>query len=298
MLLATLGFVVLYKRKREWFGPLFIFFLLNLYVVSSWSVWWYAGGSYSARAMVSTYIIMAIPLGYLLSWIFEKGKGVRIGVGVLLSLFVVLNCFQFWQYKKGIIHGERMTAAYYFNVFGRLSIPEGAEKLLLVERPVEAYETMPNDGEGLQFTLLEENYMGRNRELNNRLELVFPDGSKEWVLQLDEENPYSLAIEKPYTEVTQKEYAWLRVSADIFVPAETNEEPPLLVIQFNHKEKPYKYTTTEPQGDTLRRGVWQTVQLDYMTPEVRSKNDRLKVYLWYRGKSPVYARKIRIEKYD
>lgn len=298
MLLATIGFVSLYRRKRELFWPFFLFFILNLYVVSSWSCWWYAGGSYSSRSMVSTYLMMAFPLGYLLQDIRARWKGMKIPVALLLALLTLLNLFQFWQFRNGILDGERMTKAYYWKVFGRTSVPKGARDLLLVERQATAYEKMPSDTSHLKRSILFESWLGTDSIQTNQQMIAWPDESYERVAQLDSANIYTVPFEVAMEDVTKKEYAWLRISAEIYVPEGPGTEMPLLVTHFNYKEKPYKYTTTENQVPNLKKGEWQRVTLDYMTPEVRTSDDKLKVYLWYRGKGPVYARSLEIIRYE
>ncbi len=298
MLLATLGFIQLYKSNRKLFIPLFSFFLLNLYIVASWSVWWYGGGSYSSRSMVPAYLIMAFPLGYLLIWLKQKGKGVWTGTVFLISAMMLLNLFQFWQFNAKIIDPERMTADYYWSVFGKTSVPEGAEQLLLVERQTTAIEKMPEDTSHLSRSVLHEVWLGTTADQDNRVQLEWPDESLEAVAFMDESHPFTNAFELGYTEITDKEYAWLKINTTIYIPDSVEAEAPMLVTQFNYKDKPYKYTTTEYLGPQIKKGEWQTISMDYMTPEVRTKKDRLKVYLWYRGKDPVYARSLEIIKYE
>ena len=48
---------------------------------------------------------------------------------------IALNLFQTWQFEKRIINASRMSKEYYWAVFGNTSIPKGAEKLLLINRP-------------------------------------------------------------------------------------------------------------------------------------------------------------------
>lgn len=298
MLLATLGFISLYKANKKLFIPFFSFFLLNLYIVASWSVWWYGGGSYSSRSMVSMYAIMAFPLGYLLIWLKGKGKTIWTATSVLLGAIMLLNIFQFWQFKAKIIDPERMTADYFWKVFGKTSVPAGAERYLLVERQTTAHEKMPKDTSHLVRSMLYEVWLGTTADQDNRMQIEWPDESLEAVAFMDAEHPYTKAFELGYTEITKKEYAWLKINTEIYIPDSVAAEPPMLVTQFNYKGKPYKYTTTEYLGPQIKRGEWQTISMDYMTPEVRTEDDRLKVYLWYRGKDPVYARSMEIIKYE
>ncbi|MHB1277408.1 MAG: hypothetical protein ACYC1Q_03350 [Bacteroidia bacterium] len=298
MLLATIGFIRLYRVNRKLFIPFFVFFLLNLYIISAWSVWWYGGGSYSSRSMVSAYLILAFPLGYLLMWLKEQGKLIWAGTLGILGFMIVLNLFQFWQFKAKIIDGERMTGAYYWRIFGKTAIPEGAEKLMLVERQAVAHEKMPGDTAHLSRAVLFEEWLGTTSNQENQVKLDWPDGSREAVCQLDESHPYTRAFEMGYKEITSKEYAWLRISAEIYIPDSVDAEAPMLVTHFMYKERPYKYTTTEYLGPALKKGEWQRISMDYMTPEVRNKADKVKIYLWYRGKDPIYARILEIIKYE
>ena len=61
MLIATIAILLLRKRWPEAFPAVLVFFLVNLYVVSSWSCWWYAD-SFSSRAMTGSIAVMALPL--------------------------------------------------------------------------------------------------------------------------------------------------------------------------------------------------------------------------------------------
>ncbi|MBI1221125.1 MAG: hypothetical protein GC180_00860 [Bacteroidetes bacterium] len=297
MLFAVLGFVQMYKKNKELFWSFFLFFILNLYIVSSWTVWWYGGGSYSSRSMVSSYLMLLFPLGYFLVWLKER-QGLWQSFLVLLAGLTVLNLFQFWQFKAKIIDGERMTAAYYWKIFGRTSIPDGAKNLLLVERQAEAHEHMPLERNHLDSSILFETWLGTTTDQENQTRIQLIPDEFEAVVQLDEEHPYTRAFETGYSDITRKEYAWLKIEADIYVPDSVGPEAPMLVANFLYKGKPYKYTTTEYLIPQLKRGEWQHISMDYMTPEVRNKADRLKAYLWYRGKGPVYARSMKITRYE
>ncbi|MDX5320060.1 MAG: hypothetical protein LPK45_03200, partial [Bacteroidota bacterium] len=209
----------------------------------------------------------------------------------------VLNLFQFWQFKAKIIDGERMTAAYYWKIFGRTAVPEGAKKLLLVERQAEAHEYMPEDLTGLEESVLMETWLGTAADQENRVQIEGDSGYVEAVVQLDAEHPYTRAFEAGFRDITPKEYAWLKIEAEVFIP-DSVAEGPMLVTHFMYQGKPYKYTTTEHLLPALKKGEWQKISMDYMTPEVRNEKDRVKIYLWYRGNQQVYARSLKVRKYE
>ena len=54
MLLSLLGFWVMYKKRVKQFLPFFVFTIINIYVLSSWTCWWYAE-SFGQRSLVQSY---------------------------------------------------------------------------------------------------------------------------------------------------------------------------------------------------------------------------------------------------
>ncbi|MFN8135775.1 MAG: glycosyltransferase family 39 protein, partial [Bacteroidales bacterium] len=102
MLFALTGFYFMYKKNRAVFYALFAYVVINIYFVSSWSCWWYAQ-SFSQRALVASYPVMAIGLGYFLAWLNAQ-KSILKGLGYLLLLScLLLNLYQSRQFHFGII---------------------------------------------------------------------------------------------------------------------------------------------------------------------------------------------------
>jgi hypothetical protein len=119
MLLLLPGFIVLYRKYRAYFWPVFIYFLVNLWIVSSWCLTWY-GGSYGLRAYIASYSIMAIPLAAAFSGIFRRREIPGLILGILITaVFVVHNMFQIRQYLSGAIHYISMTKEAYWDSFLR-----------------------------------------------------------------------------------------------------------------------------------------------------------------------------------
>jgi len=136
MIFSLIGFVPLFKYQRKLFVMVSVYFLLTVYVVFSWSPWWYGGG-FGARALIQSYALLSIPLACFISWLFTNRKKslkrvISFSITVLSVLFVLLNIFQSYQYHKGIMHWENMNNEYYWAVFGKLKVSE--EDQLLIER--------------------------------------------------------------------------------------------------------------------------------------------------------------------
>ncbi len=71
MVFAIIGFYFMHKNNRLIFYATCAYFIINLYLVSSWTCWWYAQ-SLSARALIPSYPIMGIALGYFSTWVSKK----------------------------------------------------------------------------------------------------------------------------------------------------------------------------------------------------------------------------------
>jgi hypothetical protein len=113
-LIAMLSLLQVFKKNKSIFWAILIPTILSIYIVSSWSCWWYAGGSYSQRAILSIYPLLAISLGYGITYLFTKFNVIS---WLAFSFMLWLNLFQTWQFKYDIIDRERMTFRYYQKIF-------------------------------------------------------------------------------------------------------------------------------------------------------------------------------------
>ena len=256
-LLMVGGLVVLWRQERHLFWPIAAFLVVDLYVVSSWTNWWYAGGSFSARSMMPAYAPLALPLGFALRSTWRRP------LLVAAVLCVALNLFQTWQWERGIISRERMTAAYYAAVFGRTSVPSGAAALLLVDRPGGEDERLTDEA---SYT---------RRLLSGTRFDELPDG----IRILTAGDPFAPGPEVSFARLTRHDHAWLRVSARLFVTDSTGV-PPVVVCAFHHNGEAYKYKAVPWDLQGVPANTWATVRFDYITPEVRAPEDNLKVYIW------------------
>jgi hypothetical protein len=119
MVVAILGFFILYKDLKTLFWPLFLFVVVNIYVISSWWCWWY-GGSYGHRAFIESYVVMVFPLAAILQHFIQSGGMKRIAVYVFSLILVIHSATQYLKWKTGALHFDSMTRAAYFEVFFRL----------------------------------------------------------------------------------------------------------------------------------------------------------------------------------
>lgn len=100
--LAILFIVGLWYMKGKDFGKsVWIFCLLNIYIVISWSDWKY-GASYSTRALVQSYPVFALPLASFMSQHFMGKK--RYVILLISIILIFINIYQIRTYNTGVLN--------------------------------------------------------------------------------------------------------------------------------------------------------------------------------------------------
>lgn len=97
-----------FRKSVLWFG------LLNIYIIIAWDDWRY-GGSFSTRALVQSYPVLALPMAAAIS----KAATVKWKwlVYAACTYLLAVNLFQTWQYDHTIIHYDDMNRRYYGRVY-------------------------------------------------------------------------------------------------------------------------------------------------------------------------------------
>lgn len=297
MAVSIAGFVFLFRYNRKIFIPALVTFFLVLYVYSSYEEWWFAG-SFSSRVMMDIYPLMVLPLGYFLRFISEQKKAIKIIAGLILSLLVALNLFQIWQYNNNILDHERMTKAYYWKVFGRTFTTTEYQDLLEVERYIEPVEHLKKEYKfnKKQLALHDFEYPATALDSAHFSTDVFRSGTRSF--RLDSSMVFSPGVSMKYSELTPKEYAWIRASLYVYPQYHLTENPASLVVTFENNGKSYKYRALDLDTLKLKTGQWNKVSMDYLTPIIKSRNDLLKVYIWHRGQKPLYIDDFIVEVFE
>jgi hypothetical protein len=112
--LALFGIYYIYRENRFRSISLVLFYLLVVYVLSSWYMWYYGGG-FSQRPMVEYLVYFMIPLAILI----ERSNYKWIVKGLTIAL-VVVCLIQTIQYRNGYIHWSDMNKELYWNNFLRI----------------------------------------------------------------------------------------------------------------------------------------------------------------------------------
>lgn len=118
--LIALGLFGWYRlRHSQGFWAMNLFWVLNLYIVSSWWCWWYGGG-FGMRALIESSAVMAFGMAAFLEWMGRQPVRSYV-LAVVLPWFLALNLMQNHQYSRGVIHWEAMTREAWLAVFGQVN---------------------------------------------------------------------------------------------------------------------------------------------------------------------------------
>lgn len=246
------GLYFLWKKNRLIAWSLTGYFVVSFYIMVSWTEWWYGAG-YSFRPVVSLYPILLIGLGYLYEEI-QKFKIVHILFGILITLLMALNVFQYYQFSKQIIHPYRTTFAYYKKVFLKCDIPKNANELLLIDRSFKNEIIIPANFPEAYDSLV----------WKNTLEP-----------QLYKADEFMLEMQQPFKSFTSQDHLFVKWSAKVFYDNSDSGIMPLLISTMDRNGGGYGYTSNPLLSDSLVLNEFL-----YLSPELRSKNDPVKLYIW------------------
>lgn len=273
MAFALIGVLMSLGKKYKFGLGLLLFTLLNLWVVSSWSCWWYAG-SFGQRSIVQSYPEMALALGVFITFVMNK-KVLKLIAGGLSVFFICLNLFQTWQMSKRIIHPTRMSQEYYFAIFGATEAPYNAEELMLVERATVS-KTKPTNI----------HLYKKDKELISESKVHF-----------NTDDEFVDFPRFPLKDITDKDHCWFKVTGKSKVEVLGDEEQYLLVNAFTHEGIKYNWTAwspTEMKSNPLDSSIVD-IEMWYISPEARSLDNEFVLEIWNRAKSEVTITDLKVE---
>lgn len=296
MIFSILGFYFLAAKNPFIFYSTFLFFIINLHIVSSWSIWW-EGESFGQRSMISSYPVLALSLGYFLDWLAQKKGYIKIPLFILPGLFVFLNLFQTWQYTHGILDSSHITCKYYGAIFGAVRQDKVAEKYLLQEFPDVYKEVLYNEHRYNKRTLVHYDF-----DKPDPAYRVAPTSEFSWSgkfsYKLYEQEQFSPGISEKFSKLTNKDDTWIRISGYVYYSSRDAIKGGYLAITCNHQNNLYKYKALNLEKQDLVPGKWNKITVDYQTPYLIDKDDLLQAYFWYAGKKSIYVDDIQIEIFE
>lgn len=294
MVFSLIGFFFLYKKNKGLFFPIFSYSILAFYIIASWTEWWY-GASFSIRPMITLYPLFAIAMASLFEYLKDRTVVIKSVVGLLVVFFMLLNLFQTWQLNKYILDPYRTNKNYYFAIFGKTKITEAEGNLLSADFSGGGNAKFPGESYFRHKNIGFYNFDEYGDYYSSHL---VSDSLKGRVLKMDSTYNFSPEISLTYESMTSKEYVWIFAEADVFIPYGYKEELPLLVMTFERREGSYFYHSYGIDTTIYKPGSWGKIKAQLMTNDVRSKHDKFKIYIWQRGKMPVYIDNLKADLFE
>ncbi|MBN9292744.1 MAG: hypothetical protein J0G96_02050 [Flavobacteriia bacterium] len=266
-ILAIIGLVRLPFKKENGL-ILTITFFIFLYVASCWTTWWYAG-SFSSRAMIDSYPVLAIGFGILLS------TGKRKLVLIISVPLLLLNIFQFIQYKKGIISMSQMTKEYYFSTFGQLAPATEAQKELL---ELDYFDYFDRDIDQIKLLPLH----------------TWKAPLKQGVL--NEQNWFTENIEIDLSDYYQPQTLYLVTATWTYEKASFKGLEGLVPnMAIMYKNKTYDWRGAEPGNPDLSQNIEEnTFTMKYVLLNLRTKKDKLRVQVWRKDPKDIEIKSVEV----
>jgi hypothetical protein len=284
MLVALAGLLFLRRGavKRLCFS-LLLFLFTFIYVVSSWTLWYYPGG-FGQRAAVDIYPIMALGLGAVVEHVLNGSAWRKWAALAGFALLVALLQFQIMQQRWGVRPADRLTWSYYWSSFLDKAPDPTKAHLMLYERPTTQVNELPAGHGPVQGATWS--------QPTPDLQGLAPDGSPAHVLSID--TPYSPAFKLPYREITKADHAWLVVSGSVLI-ADSSAMEGCIVAHMDHGGA-YGYRAWDLRTiPGIRPGEWTPFRFVYLTPVPRRPWDPLVTYAWHRGGSVFWAKEFQVE---
>ncbi len=281
MFLAAIGIIFL-KNNFTRIAFTFVLFLA-IYVVSCWELWWY-GGSYGMRPFIEYYPLMAVPLAFLIERLSKK---YLLFVSVPLFSFVAaLSLVQIYQYSKGILPYNDMTAAKYKKIFFKTStdysliydpgtlrqhqLPMGMKRIYSVKRTFEEN----NDGQfGSQGITSGNAFSGKNATMLNA--------------SVKESSGLRVTLRDAFPDSTQIGKGWLVIRAKVILFEDIATAK--MAMSIHDGDKTYYWTARPIYVDIDTVGQWQNFSYAIKIPADVPPSAVVSAYMYHDDQSLVYA---------
>ncbi len=255
LFLSIAGLRILIRKKKYQGIGFFLFFVLLIYVLSSWWNWYY-GPSFSQRPLVEFYGLSFLFVASFLNEI--KQLWAKLVVGILALFFILLNLVQTYQYHNGIISSWDMNLKKYQYTFLRVS--SDYQNSLGGNNDIMLYEAKTKE-------LARANYEFESTESGS-----FNYSGKEFGWE-------QLFVATP--DFLTRRGIYVQVDLELNDSTLSRQNEALFVIDMQDSNgKNYHYYTFPLRSIPPRQKGWKREEYQIELPKLRQVGDRLKLYIW------------------
>jgi len=290
MLLLIPSLVTVYKRSKYEFFSFLFFFVLLIYIFSSWWNWLY-GDSFGMRPMVDFYALF-----FLLIILFTDKltkSHYKIGLGIFIFITSFLNLFQTYQYSKGILHPDSMTKEAYWYVFLKAD---------------QKYENVIGDyDEYFYGELTKEPYLKSTADYINTVngwskpgKTIFDETREREVVMMGENSFYSPVFRYIFPDsVFGRKNLYVKFNLDYQELEKNAGMNNLFVVDISDSTDDLLFYKTfrVKRLPTDVTGIWQKGHIGFKLPFIKPEMRRLTLYIWNRDKQKILLDSLQIEFY-
>jgi hypothetical protein len=270
MVLALVG-LFLRRKYHNWRLAIVAFTIVNIYVVLSWHMWWYAG-SFGQRALVQSYAVLAIPLAATIDWAFAK-KWTRWIMMVVLALAILLNQWQSYQYRQKILPQDGITETFYKASFFSGSLDKSLRRYLNSDERAPSHYS---PGQQLaKLPLQEDDHRG--------------------YLTIGDSRTYSPVLRLSREQLPMGG-SWLRITADCEALSDNfgQYNGAKLVAEIKDNGDTNKWTGIEVQK-IIEPHARRSIYFDFQLPASLDNTALLQVMLWNTSPDSIYISDVTVE---
>jgi len=275
--ISLTGMIYLFRNNLFRFIWLMVFFMILIYVFSSWWCWWY-GACYGLRAFIDFYVITGILLGFSYK-IFNKFVYLKISFTIILILLIMLNLLKIYQHNKAVIPTYKITSELYWENFfsllpkARVNIPQDQ-----IQQTVSIFLDM----EGGSEEIINRQTLTDNKSFQGKYSSVISD-----------KQSYSAGINSSMADKFSTQKRKIKVSCWLY---STHSKPESrLIIEFFDNEQTLSYHPSYLH-EYIPEKKWTYVEFLTQVPSNINNDDRIKLYFWNPGnREVIYIDSIKIE---
>jgi len=270
---GLLGLFFARKNIEELSNSFLVFMLLNIYIIFSWPIWWYAS-SFGARAVIQSYPILLICFASLCVYLTAK-KYYRYFLYATMILFICLNQFQDWQYRRGIVLGDGTTSTYYKATFFE------TKRDKMMRKYVDSNERIPQSLRSKKGEVLNSKIIVGDEQTVN---------SKKYSPKLE----YGVTREN----VESLKDRWIEVESELGYTGDRFDQfsGAKLVMAVRRNDKSIKWVGVRVQR-MIEEDIMAKVTFDYQIPSELKAGDVLETYLWNNGPDVLQVKSLKFTLY-
>jgi hypothetical protein len=295
MLFALIGIPFMYRFLKPFFIPVFLFTVINIYVILSWWCWWYPG--FGNRAMIESYAILALPLASFIKWTsIQKKLVIKISIFLLISMTFLQGVMHSIQYHYSGIHYNSMTKTSYWEMFWKVKTTKKywdnlrEPDYLMAMKGIHAYFDERNDSLMIYCSLEEKHRDGKSITDSTKTykltgtETLTDEFSRSgrFGVFVNKDNPHAMGLSfSVYCNEQYRISVWRKktsVNSHLVAASYVN-------LSFYHGEK----TPISEEGE------WEKIQMEIEIPSL-IHNTNLQIFVMNDNPEKVYFDDLRVER--